>query len=168
MGLQVVDYYTARLGWTEGRENRLAKAPFPAITKWFVQMTVPPGHLFSYGDGKIQAPLKGDWVAPIAAANQDRVLQGFYLQHRSILADPLQLLCLDSDLKAQSPTGIYPLGIAYKEQGGCITSRTSWDWTKTACVVGSKARREDNHEHNDPGQVVIEGDIDEVITFLTE
>ena len=154
----VVDYYTARLGWTEGRENRLAKAPFPAITKWFVQMTVPPGHLFSYGDGKVQAPLKGDWVAPIAAANQDRVLQGFYLQHRSILADPLQLLCLDSDLKAQSPTGIYPLGIAYKEQGGCITSRTSWDWTKTACVVGSKARREDNHEHNDPGQVVIEGE----------
>jgi hypothetical protein len=154
----VVDYYTARLGWSEGRDNRLAAAPFPAIAKWFVQMTVPPGHLFSYGDGKIQAPLKADWTAPLAAATQDRVLQDFYLHHRSILADPLQLLCLDPDLAPQSPAGILPLGIAYKEQGGCIVSRTSWDWQKTASVVGSKARREDNHEHNDPGQVVIEGE----------
>lgn len=153
-----VDYYTARLGWSGGRDKRLAEAPFPAIARWFIQMTVPPGHLFSYGDGKMQAPLKADWIAPLAAATQDGMLQGFYLQHRSILADPLQLLCLDSDLSPHSPAGILPLGHAYKEQGACISSRTSWDWDKTACVVGSKARREDNHEHNDPGQVVIYGE----------
>jgi len=153
-----IDYFTARLGWSNGRDNRLAEAPFPNIARWFIQMTVPPGHLFSYGDGKMQAPLKADWMAPLASANQERVLQGFYLKHRSILADPLQLLCLDPDLPAQSPAGILPLGHAFKEQGACVSSRTSWDWDKTACVVGSKARREDNHEHNDPGQVVIYGE----------
>ncbi len=154
----IVDYYSARLGWSAGRANRLAAAPFPAIARFYVQMTVPPGHLFSYGDGHLQAPLKADWTAALAAATQDAVLQDFYLHHRSILADPHQLLWLDSDLRPQSPAGTYPLGRAFAEHGACITSRTSWDWQSTACVVGSKARREDNHEHNDAGQVVIEGE----------
>jgi hypothetical protein len=153
----VVDYFSARLGWSAGRENRLAAAPFPALARFYVQMTVPPGHLFAYGDGHAQAPLKADWTAALAAAAQDRVLQDFYLHHRSILADPQQLLCLDSDLQPQNPAGIYPLGRAFHEQGACITSRTSWAWPTTASVVGGKARREDNHEHNDAGQVVIDG-----------
>jgi len=154
----VVEYYTARLGWSAGQANRLAAAPFPAIARWYIQMTVPPGHLFNFGDGHFRAPLKADWIAPLAAASQDSVLQDFYLHHRSILADPLQLLCLDSDLLPRSPVGVLPLGHAFHDQGACITSRTSWDRDRTACVVGSKARREDNHEHNDPGQVVIDGE----------
>ncbi|MEO6875618.1 MAG: heparinase II/III family protein [Opitutaceae bacterium] len=154
----VVEYFAARLGWTAGQANRLAAAPFPAIARWYVQMTVPPGHLLSFGDGHIQAPLRADWTAALAAASQDAVLQDFYLSHRSVFADPQQLLCLDSDLSPRPPVGIWPLGRAFSAHGACITSRTSWNWQSTACVVGSKARREDNHEHNDAGQVVIEGE----------
>jgi hypothetical protein len=153
-----VEYYAARLGWSGGKENRLAQAPFSAMARWFIQMAVPPGHLFAYGDGHAGAPLKADWVGALASATQDSVLQGFYLQHRSILADPTMILFLDSDLEACSPEGQLPRGIAYREHGACIASRTSWDWDKAASVVGSKARREDNHEHNDPGQVVIDGE----------
>ncbi len=154
----VVDYYAARLGWTGGRENRLVKAPFPEIATWYIQMTVPPGRLFAYGDGHAGAPLRADWIPALASAQQDPYLQGFGHQHRSILADPLQLLYIDPDLKPKSLQGHLPLGIAYSDHGACISSRTSWDWDKTASIVGSKARREDNHEHNDPGQVVIEGE----------
>ncbi len=153
-----VDYYTARLGWTGGRENRLAAAPFPAIARWFAYMTVPPGHLFAFGDGHAQAPLKADWMPALAAATHDGVLQDYALYHRSPMADPLQLLFLDSDLPPCPPSGRLPLGHAFREQGALISSRTSWAWDRTASVVGSKARREDNHEHNDPGQVVIYGE----------
>jgi len=154
----IVDYYAARLGWSKGRENRLAQAPFPAMAEWYIQMSVPPGRLFTYGDAHAGAPLKADWMAALASANQDPYLQGFAQQHRSILADPLQILFLNSDLETR-PLAIHlPLGRAFQEHGACITSRTSWDWDKTASVVGSKARREDNHEHNDSGQVVIDGE----------
>lgn len=154
----VVDYFAARLGWTESRENRLAAAPFPAAARWFIHMTVPPGHLFSFGDGKLQAPLKADWLVALAAAAQDPMLQGFAMRYCSNLADPVQLLCLDSDLAGAPPTGSLPLGRAFHAHGACISSRTSWDWDRAASVVGCKARREDNHEHNDPGQVVIHGE----------
>ncbi|RKX33141.1 MAG: hypothetical protein DRP71_10920 [Verrucomicrobia bacterium] len=153
-----IDYYAARLGWNEGLGNRLGESPFPEMSRWYIHMTVPPGHLLSFGDGHMGAPLKADWMAAVAAAARDPVLQDFYLQHRSIQADPLQILFLDPDLERFSPDGHLPLGRAYPGQGACIVSRTSWDWDRTASLVGSKARREDNHEHNDPGQVVIDGE----------
>lgn len=153
-----VNYFAARLGWTRGRENRLAAAPFPAIAHWFMHMTVPPGHLFGYGDCHTRAPLKADWMVALASANQDSVVQGYALHYRSIAANTLHLLCLDSDLAPTSPASRLPLGRAYHEHGATIASRTSWDFENTASVVGSKARREDNHEHNDPGQVVIDGE----------
>ncbi len=153
-----IHYFAARSGWTEGKENRLGESPLPEISRWYIHMTVPPGHLLAFGDGHAQAPLKADWIAAVAAAAQDPVLQGFYLQHRSIQADAVQVFFLDSDLEPASPTGHLPLGRAYQGHGACIVSRTSWDWDRTASVVGSKARREDNHEHNDPGQVVIYGE----------
>jgi hypothetical protein len=153
----IVDYYTARLGWSADRGNRLAVAPFPDMARWFIHMTVPPGHLLNFGDGHFNAPLKVDWMPAVAAAAQDGVLQDFSARFRSIQADPVQLMCLDSDLARVPATGHLPLGRAYHEHGACISSRTSWDWDQTASIVGSKARREDNHEHNDPGQVVIEG-----------
>jgi hypothetical protein len=159
----IVDYYAARLGWSEGRENRLVEAPFADIASWYVQMSVPPGRLYTYGDGHAGAPLKADWIPAIASALQDPYLQGFANEHSSILASPLQLFYLDCDLESQGLGGHLPLGIAYREHGACISSRTSWDWHRTACVVGSKARREDNHEHNDPGQVVIDGEGESLI-----
>lgn len=154
----IVDYYTARLGWSAARGNRLAAAPFPDMARWSVYMTVPPGHLLNFGDGHFNAPLKVDWMPAIAAAAQDSALQDYAMRFRSVQADPVQLLTLDSDLQPISPAARWPLGRAYHAHGACISSRTSWDWDKTASVVGSKARREDNHEHNDPGQVVIEGE----------
>jgi hypothetical protein len=154
----IVDYYAARLGWNPALGNRLAAAPFPDMARWSVYMTTPPGHLLNFGDGHFNAPLKVDWMPAIAAAAQDATLQDFALRFRSIQADPVQLLSLDADLHPTSPAGHWPLGRAYHAHGACISSRTSWDWNQTACVVGSKARREDNHEHNDPGQVVIEGE----------
>ncbi|MFZ9682646.1 MAG: hypothetical protein ACO3DQ_05505 [Cephaloticoccus sp.] len=154
----IVDYYTARLGWDPTLGNRLAAAPFPEMARWSVYMTTPPGHLLNFGDGHFNAPLKVDWMPAIAAAAQDAALQDFAVRFRSIQADPVQLLSLDADLHPTSPAGRWPLGRAYHAHGACISSRTSWDWDQTACVVGSKARREDNHEHNDPGQVVIEGE----------
>ena len=154
----IVDYYAAVLGWSDGRTNRLAEPPFADIATWYVQMAVPPGRLYTYGDGHAGAPLKADWMPAIASALQDRYLQGFANEHRSILAAPQQLFYLDSDLESSDLNGHLSLGVAYQEHGACISSRTSWDWDRTACVVGSKARREDNHEHNDPGQVVIDGE----------
>ncbi|MEZ5276957.1 MAG: hypothetical protein R3F07_11305 [Opitutaceae bacterium] len=154
----VIDYFAARLGWSTSRPNRLAQPPFPAIARFFIYMTVPPGHLFAFGDGHARAPLKADWMAALAAATQDPVIQDYHLAHRSVQADPLQLLFLDPGLQPVSPAGRLPLGRAYHGQGACISSRSSWDWRRTASVVGSKARREDNHEHNDPGQVVIDGE----------
>jgi len=74
------------------------------------------------------------------------------------MADPLQLLCLDPDLEPISPEGRLPLGRAYRGHGALISSRSSWDPDRTASIVGSKARREDNHEHNDSGQVVMDGE----------
>lgn len=154
----VVTYFACRLGWAKDRSNRLSAAPFPEIARWYMQMTVPPGHLLGFGDGHARAPLKANWMAALAGANQDPVIQDFYLHHRTITADPVQMLFLDSDLPAASAQGHLPLGVAYQAHGANIVSRTSWDWDRTASVVGSKARREDNHEHNDPGQVVIDGE----------
>jgi len=154
----IVDYHAARLGWSDGKDNRLAQAPYPDMATWYIQMSTPPGRAFTYGDGHAGAPLQADWVPALASALQDPYLQGYGQQHSSILADPLQILYLDPDLPAKELTGHLPLGIAYRDHGACISSRTSWDWDKTASVVGSKARREDNHEHNDAGQVVIDGE----------
>ena len=154
----IVDYYAARQGWSAEQENPLGAAPFADVASWYVQMSVPPGRLFTYGDGHAGAPLKADWMTAIASALQDPYLQGYANRHRSIMADPYQLFYLDSDLEPRELSGHLPLGVAYQEHGACISSRTSWDWDKAASVVGSKARREDNHEHNDPGQVVIDGE----------
>lgn len=153
-----VGYFAARLGWSGGRENRLAAAPFPAIAKWFASMTAPPGHLFAFGDGAAQADLKAEWMITLAAAQQDPVLQGYALHHASTLDDPLPLLGYDPDLAPAGAGGRWPLGHAFRDQGAIVSSRTSWNWDTTACVVAAKARREDNHEHNDPGQVVIYGE----------
>ena len=158
----IVNYHAARLGWADGKDNRLATEQYRDIANWYIQMAVPPGRLHVFGDGK-GYPLKADWFPALACALQDPYLQGFGQRHSSILADPLQILYIDPDLPAKNLTGHLPLGIAYREHGACITSRTSWDWDKTASIVGSKARREDNHEHNDAGEVVIDGESEPLI-----
>lgn len=148
-----VDYYAARQG-LEPDQNFLAEWPFPDLARFFLHMTVPPGHLFTFGDGILGKPLKADWMAAVANASQDPALQDFYLRFRSIQADPLRLFVTDPQLSSASPEGKLPRGKAFPAHGACIVSRTSWDWETADSIVGSKARREDNHEHNDPGQVV--------------
>jgi len=159
----IVNYHAARLGWSEGKDNRLAKAPYPEMATWYIQMSTPPGVLVCYGDAHAGTPLKADWMPALASALQDPYLQGYGQQHSSIIPDPLQILYLDPDLPAKDLTGYLPLGIAYHDHGACISSRTSWDWDQTPSFVGSKARREDNHEHNDAGQVVIDGEAQPLI-----
>lgn len=158
----IVNYHAARLGWSDGQDNLLATSQYRDIANWYIQMSLPPGKLHVFGDGK-GSPLKADWMPALACALQDPYLQGYGQRHSSVLADPLQLLYIDPDLPAKDLTGHLPLGIAYQDHGACITSRTSWNWDKTASVVGSKARREDNHEHNDAGQVVIDGEGESLI-----
>jgi hypothetical protein len=150
------DYFTAYASYTRGTYQGLAEHPFPKNALWLLYMTVPPGHLIPFGDGKVH-PHKGNWIATIAHATQDGILQWYYHRYHTSTADPLDLLFYDSNLKEIDPEGVLPKGKAYHEHGACISSRSSWDSNVPVSVVMSKARREDNHEHNDIGQVCIDG-----------
>ncbi len=150
------DYFTAYASHTRGEHQCLANHPFPQNALWFLYMTVPPGHLVQFGDGKVY-PHRGNWIAPIANAVQDGILQWYYHQHYTPTADPSDLLYYDADLKEVNPEGVLARGRAYHDHGACISSRSSWDSKAPVSLVMSKARREDNHEHNDIGQVCIDG-----------
>lgn len=151
-------FYAALRYATGGGTNQLAKWPFPQTSYWVMYMTLPPGRIAALGDSK---PDYKPWIrhfAAIAAATRDPVLQAYYLHHSDPeVADPLELLWYDATLEATSPEGRIPLGRAYAAHGACISSRTSWDFKETVCVVYGKASREENHEHNDDGQVCIDG-----------
>ncbi len=150
------DYFTAYASYTNGEQQCLTEHPFPQNALWFLYMTVPPGHLILFGDGKVY-PHRGNWIAAIATATQDGILQWYYHHHYTSTADPSDLLYYDANLKEINPEGVLPKGRAYHDHGACISSRSSWDNIAPVSVVMSKARREDNHEHNDIGQVCIDG-----------
>ncbi len=151
------DYFTAYASYTNGEHQCLADHPFPQNALWYLYMTVPPGHLVAFGDAKARAPLKGNWVATIAYAAQDGILQWYYHRYHTLTPDPFDLLYYDANLAEIDPEGVLPRGRAYHDHGACISSRSSWDNSAPVSVVMSKARREDNHEHNDIGQVCIDG-----------
>jgi hypothetical protein len=113
--------------------------------------------MVAFGDGKARGPLKGNWISTIATAAQDGVLQWYYHRYHTRTADPFDLLYYDSNLVEIDPEGVLPKGRAYRDHGACISSRSSWNSSAPVSVVMSKARREDNHEHNDIGQVCIDG-----------
>ncbi len=140
-----------------GGENKLAGWPFQDTCLWTMYLTLPPGRIAAFGDGHADAKPWIKHVAAIAAATGDQILQWFYLQHATESADPLELLWYDANLEPQDPQGTLPLGRAFLAHGGCISSRTDWHQTSTPCVVYGKFGREQNHEHNDIGQLCIDG-----------
>ncbi len=153
----VVNYYLALYYWSRGGDNRLAQRPFPETCYWKMYLTLPPGRVAAFGDAHVDAFPEVKYVAAVAGVVRDRILQWFYLQNAPQTADPLQLLWYDPTLEPESPEGKLPLGKASFAHGACVSSRSNWNPNAAACVVYGKAGREENHEHNDLGQVCIDG-----------
>jgi len=97
------------------------------------------------------------YIAPVAAANQDGVLQWFYQQYQQASDDPYQVVSYDGQLEPVSPEGKVPTYKSYRGHGRIVVSRTDWSSKDTACIVHSKAGREEHHEHNDIGQLCLDG-----------
>jgi len=162
----VVNYYLAKYYWSKGGEKRLAQNPLPQTCYWKMYLTLPPGRVVAFGDAHVDAAPEVKYIAAIASATRDPILQWFYLQYAPQKADPLQLLWYDPTLEPENPEGKLPLGKAFFAHGACISSRTDWNSQGTACVVYGKAGREENHEHNDLGQLCIDGYGEKLIVDL--
>lgn len=85
------------------------------------------------------------------------MLQWYYLAYFKEMKSPMELLWFDPELKPESPAGKLPTGIAYREHGADLISRTDWKPLSTHCIVYGKAGRETNHDDNDVGQLLIDG-----------
>ncbi len=152
-----VNYFYAYYYHRAGGENPLAERPFPQTAAWTLYMTLPPGRFAAFGDGHADAPPQVEYMAAIASATQDPILQDFVQYHLKASANPYILLSLDGDLSTRPATGAYPLGKAFRGNGAQVTSRTSWDHEVCAMAVYGKIKRDHNHGHNDVGQVCIDG-----------
>lgn len=149
-----VGYFNAMRFATGGKVDRLGEWPFPEMCRWVMHGTLDDKKLIPFGDSWTERDVMTGYVAAVAAANQDPVLQDFFLRTRSEKhSHPINLLFYDARVKPLPPTGREPLAIAFKAHGGMIVSRTSWEKPKTDCIVFSKSGREENHEHNDVGVV---------------
>ncbi len=153
------DFFVAHRYLTRGQCDRLSQHPFQEAAYWYLYMTLPPGRIAAFGDAGRSAPPNTDWVAAVAAANRDSVLQWFALTYP--LRGPRralqrELLWVDDTLEANSPEGILPHGTRFTAHGACISSRTDWGHETTPMVVSSKAGIEREHEHHDAGQVCID------------
>jgi len=149
-----VGYFAALRFATGGQVDRLDEWPFPEMCRWAMHGTLDHKRLIPFGDARPERDVMTGYVAAVAAANQDPVLQDFFLRTVSEKHDlPIFLLYYDDRLKPLPPTGREPLAIAYPAHGGMIVSRTSWEKPLTDCIVFSKSGREENHEHNDLGFV---------------
>lgn len=162
----VVNYYLAGYYWSRGGDNMLAEPPLPQTCYWKMHLTLPPGRVAAFGDAHVDTFPEVKYVAAVASVVRDKILQWFYLQNAPHTADPLQLLWYDPTLESENPQGKLRLGKAYYAHGACISSRTDWNPKSTVCVVYGKAGREENHEHNDLGQVCIDGFGDRLIVDL--
>ncbi|MBE35716.1 MAG: hypothetical protein CMI16_09225 [Opitutaceae bacterium] len=152
-----VAFFQAHRYWSGGEQNRLAQTPFPEMCEWVMHSSLPPGRSVSVGDCHPEWPIMTGYVAPVAAANQDGVLQWFYQQYQKASDDPYQLVSYDGQLEPISAEGKIPKFKSYEGHGRLVVSRTDWSSKDTACIVHSKAGREENHEHNDLGQVCLDG-----------
>ncbi len=162
-----VAYFKAAYDTSEGRKNRLGRRPFPQTCRWLMYMTLPPGRIAAFGDAHVDAVPRTRFVAAVAGATHDGALQQFYLDHsRGDTATPEELLWYDPSVPLKPPKDHLPLADIFPEQGGCFSSRTSWNTDQTPCVVYGKTGREDNHEHNDVGQLCIDGYGDRLIVDL--
>lgn len=152
-----VAFFLAHHYWTGGGENRAGAQPFPETGIWTMYCTLPPGRVAAFGDARVDHPVDVSHIAAIAAAARHPVLQWFYLHYAGQTADPMELVWYDDTVAPQDPAGILPLGRAFTAHGANFSSRTDWNPVSTTCVVYGKAGREENHEHNDIGQVCIDG-----------
>lgn len=152
-----VNFYLAHRYWSGGRQNRLAEFPFPETCRWVMQTTLPPGRSMGFGDTWVERAVIVEYIGAVAAANGDGVLQWFYQQYRSDSINALEFVTYDPRVEPVAPEGREPLAKFYKGQGRIAVSRTDWDPEVSACIVYGKAGREDNHDHDDLGQLCIDG-----------
>jgi len=149
-----VGYFTALRFATGGEVDRLGEWPFPEMCRWAMHGTLDDKKLIPFGDARPEQDAMTGYAAAVAAANQDPVLQDYFLRTVSKShAHPIYLLFYDDRLKPLPPTGREPLAIAYPAHGGMIVSRTSWEKPLTDCILFGKSGREEQHEHNDIGFV---------------
>ncbi len=150
-------YFNAYYYMLGGKQNILSYKPFPQACRWVMYLSNPPGHIAAFGDSHTDASPAVDYFAPVAAAAKDGYLQWFYLNNAKESNNPRQLVWYDPEIKPEDPSGKLPLGKIFPAEGGCLVSRTGWEPDSTPCVVYGKSGREMNHEHNDAGQVCIDG-----------
>ena len=149
-----VGYFNALRFATGGEVDRLSEWPFPGMCRWMMHGTLDHKKSIPFGDAWPERDVMTGYVAAVAAANQDPVLQDYFLRTLSDdHAHPINLLFYDDRLKPLSPVGREPLAIAYPAHGGMIVSRTSWGQARTECILFAKSGREEQHEHNDIGVV---------------
>ncbi|MEZ4697422.1 MAG: heparinase II/III family protein [Rhodothermales bacterium] len=153
-----VAFFRAVDDWRGNRSDaggRLANHPFPDTATWLRYMTLPSGHTAAFGDSHVDALPWTKHLAAIAAAANDPVLQDFYLANARG-GDAEELAWFDPALDPKTPTGMLPLGRHFPDQGGCFSVRGSWDSDHPQICVYGKTGREENHEHNDAGQICID------------
>lgn len=140
-----------------GSNNRLASYPFPETCQWIQYLTLPPGRVAAFGDSHVDRPPWTSYIAAVAAASRDPVLQWFHETFGEETTDPVAFLWHDLTLRAISPLDAgLPLGKAFPAHGGCLVARTDWSPVAARCIVYGKAGREENHEHNDIGNLCID------------
>ncbi|MCF7688135.1 MAG: heparinase II/III family protein [Cephaloticoccus sp.] len=161
-----VNFFLAHHYWSGGEENRLEQAPFPAMCQWIMHTTVPPGRVLTFGDCLPAREVVSGYIAAVAAASYDGVAQWFFEQYQSESIDPYPFVTYDSRVEARSPEGWVPNFKTYAAHGKLVISRTDWSPQSTACVVFAKAGREEHHEHNDVGQLCIDGHGERLIVDL--
>ena len=149
-------YFLAHRYWSGGSSNRIAENPFPETCLWQVYLTLPPGRVAAFGDARPYATPWARHFAAVASATRDPILQDFYLNYSKDDGNPIELLWFDETIEAKSPAGILPKGRYFPAHGGCMVSRSDWGTETAACIVYGKSGREENHEHNDVGQVCID------------
>lgn len=155
---QPTAFFNAYRYYKLDRINMLAEHPFPHTCQWTLYCTAPDGRVAPFGDVKIGARTRVNYIAAVAAAARDPYLQGFYLEHAQNSDDPRELLWFDGDLEPEPLEDRLPLGRAFAAHGACISSRSNWNSDAPGVVVYGKAGREENHEHNDVGQVCIDAE----------
>lgn len=153
-----VEFAEAYRYYTNKERNLLNEKPFPDVCYWVLNHTLPPGRITAFGDSKVDRGFSSmATMAAAAGANQDGILQWYYLNYFTEMQSPYELLWFNPDLEATSPAGELPLAVSYEGYGADIISRTSWDAQSTSTVVYGKAGREANHDDNDVGQLCIDG-----------
>jgi len=148
---------------TQG-QNPLTAHPFPQTAQWTHYLTLPLGRYANFGDSWADRKPMVGFMAAIAAANRDPVLQAFVARHFQASTDPRELLWYDPEVPTTSAEGRWPRAKVFFDKSAQFVSRSSWDPEAPAMIVYGKAKRDHNHAHNDVGQVCIDARGEQMIT----